>query len=142
MDISVLATATAAALLPLLTKGAEKFVEEFGKDAYGRAKTALDKLRERLKGKPEAEKALVAGEGAAIPQATAALVETVQAELVDSPDFARELSPLIQELAVFMLAAAVTRPAGDVYDIKAKIVGVAGPGGQATFNLGSDALKE
>lgn len=44
MDISVLAPATAAALSPLLTKGAEKFVEEFGKDAYSKAKTVLSKI--------------------------------------------------------------------------------------------------
>jgi len=142
MDIPTLAAATAAALSPLLTKGAEKFVEEFGKDAYGQAKAALDTLRRRLRGKPEAEKALAPDEEAPTPQAATALAGVVQAELADDPDFARELSPLVQELAVLMLAATVTRPVGDTYDIKAKIVGVAGPGGQATFNLDADVLKE
>jgi len=137
MDIPVLAAATAAALSPLLTKGAEKFVEEFGKDAYSQAKAALDKLRERLKGKPKAEKAIAACEQAT-PQATAALAEVVQVELADNPAFAGELSPLIQELAVFMLAAAITRPAGDVYDIKAKTIGVVGPKGRATFHFGDE----
>jgi hypothetical protein len=142
MDINVLAAATAAALAPLLASGAEKFAEEFGKDAYSKTKLALDKLRERLKGKPEAEKALALPETAATFQAATGLAEVVQAELVDSPDFVQELAPLIQEVAVLILAAAVSRPGGDVYDIKANIVGVAGPGGQATFNLGPDALDE
>jgi hypothetical protein len=142
VDISVLAAATAAALAPLLASGAEKFAEEFGKDAYSRSKLALDKLRQRLKGKPEAEKALALPEGTDTFQAATGLAEVVQAELVDSPDFVQELSPLVQELAVLMLAAAVNRPGGDVYDIKAKIVGVAGPGGQATFNLGPETLDE
>ncbi len=142
MDINVLATATAAALLPLLARGAEKFAEEFGKDAYSKTKLALDKLRERLKGKSEAGEALAIGDGAVTTQAATGLAEVVQAELVDNPDFAQELSPLIQEVAMLMLAATVSRPAGDVYDIKAKIVGVAGPGGQATFNLGPDSIEE
>ncbi len=51
MDISVLAAATAAAISPLLVKGAEKFVEESGKDAYSKTNKlgSVDRLH-RLPG--------------------------------------------------------------------------------------------
>jgi hypothetical protein len=140
MELSLLANAAAAALSPLLAKGAGKFAEEFGKDAYNKAKVGLDALRSRLTGKPGAEKALTACERAD-PKGTVQLAGVVQAELAANPVFAGELIPLIQELAVFMLAASVSRPGGDVYNIEAKILGVAGPQGQATFHLGDDALK-
>jgi len=132
MDVAALA---AALLAPLLAKGAEKFAEEFGKDAYGKGKALLERVRNRLKGKPKAEKALVACEQSPGPESQAALAEVVQGELVASPDLARELAPLVQELAALVQASGA---AGPKYQVAAKIVGAVGDSAQATFHLGED----
>lgn len=139
MDIAALAATAAAVLAPLLAKGAEKFAEEFGKDAYEKGKTLLDRVPGRLKGKPEAEKALVACERLPGPESEAALAQVIQGELVASPDLARELAPLLQELAVLMEAAGAMGPK---YQVAAKIVGAVGDSAQATFHLGKEALED
>lgn len=139
MDVAALATAVAAVVAPLLAKGAEKFVEEFGKDAYERGKALLGRVRNRLKGKPEAEKALVACEQASGPESQQVLAQVIEGELVASPDLAHELAPLVQELAALMEAASAASPK---YQVAAKIVGALGDSAQATFYLDKDALKD
>ena len=139
MDVAALAAAAAAAIAPLLAKGAEKFVEEFGKDAYEKGKLLLDRVRGRLKGKPKAEKALADCERAPGPESQAALAQVVQGELVASPELARELAPLVQELAALVQAAGT---AGPKYQTAAKIVGAVGDGAQATFHLDKEVLED
>jgi len=132
MDISALSVAVAAALAPMLAKGAEKFAEEFGKDVYEKGKTLLDRVRSRLKGKPEVEKALAVCEQSPGPESEVALAQVIEGELVASPDLARELVPLVQELAALVQVSAA---AGPKYQVAAKIVGAVGNGAQATFHL-------
>ena len=139
MDVVALAATAAAVAAPLLAKGAEKFVEEFGKDAYGKAKTLLDRVRGRLKGKPRGEKAIVACEQSSSPESQAALAQVIQGELVASPDLACELAPLVRELAALVQATGATGPK---YQTAAKIVGAVGDGAQATFHLGKEVLED
>ena len=135
MDVAALAAAAAAALAPFLAKGAEKFVEEFGKDTYEKGKALLDRVRKRVRGKPEAEKALATCEQSPGPESQAALAEVIEGELITSPDLARELAPLIQELAALVQTASATGPK---YQVAAKIVGAVGDHAQATFHLDED----
>ena len=139
MDVAALAMAVAAVLAPLLAKGAEKFAEEFGQDAYEKGKALLDRIHNRLKGKPKAEKALADCEHSPGPKSQQALAQVVQGELVASPEWVPQLSPLVQELTALMQAAAA---AGPKYQVAAKIVGAVGDNAQATFHLGKDALKD
>jgi len=139
MDAATLAATLAAALAALLAKGAEKFAEEFGKDAYEKGKTLLSRVRKRLKGKPKAEKALAACEQAPGPESEAALAQVIEGEVVASPDLARELAPLVRELATLMEARSATGPK---YQVAAKIVGAVGNGAQATLHLGKKALED
>ena len=135
MDVAALGAAVAAVVAPLLAKGAEKFVEEFGKDAYGKGKALLGRVRNRLKGKPKAEKALAACEQAPGPENQQALAQVIEGELVASPDLAHELAPLAQELAALIETASAASPK---YQVAAKIVGAVGDGAQVTFHLGED----
>ena len=139
MDVTTLASAVSAAIVPLLTKGAEKFIEEFGKDTYGKAKKLLDRVRGRLKGKPEGQQALVACEQSPGPESQAALVQVVEGELVASPELVTDLAPLVQELAALMQAAGEVGPK---YQVAARVVGAVGDDAQATFHLGKDALED
>jgi len=139
MDLATLAAAAAALVAPLLAKGAEKFVEEFGKDAYGKAKALLDRVRGRLKQKPEAEKALVACEQSPGPQSQMALAQAIEGELVASPDLAGELAGLVRELEALVQMAGA---AGPKYQVAAKIVGVVGDHAQATLHLGKETLED
>jgi hypothetical protein len=136
MDPTTLAAAAAAALASLLAKGAEKFAEEFGKDAYEKGKDLLARVRKSLKGKPEAQKALTACEEAPGAESEAALAQAIEGELVVIPDLAREWTPLLQELAGLLRA---TDPR---YHVEAKIVGAVGDGAQATFHLDPEALED
>lgn len=135
MDVAALGATVVAVVAPLLAKGAEKFVEEFGKDAYERGKALLSRVRNRLKGKPEAEKALAACEQSPGPESQQALAQVIEGELVASPDLAHELAPLVQELAALIEIASAASPK---YQVAAKIVGAVGDGAQATFHLGED----
>ena len=135
MDVAALAAAAAAALAPLLVKGAEKFVEEFGEDAYEKGKALLERVQKRVKGKPEVEKALATCEQSPGPESQTALAEVIEGELVTSPDLARELAPLIQELTALVAAASATGPK---YQVAARIVGAVGDHAQATFHLDED----
>lgn len=137
MDVAALAAAAAAVVAPLLAKGAGKFAEEFGKDAYEKGKGLLGRVRNRLKGKPEAEEALAVCEQSPGPESQTALAQVIEGELVASPDLARELAPLVQELAALI---ETTNAAGPRYQVAAKIVGAVGEGAQATFHLDKDAL--
>ncbi len=137
MDVAALAAAAAAVVAPLLAKGAGKFAEEFGKDAYEKGKGLLGRVRNRLKGKPEAEKALAVCEQSPGPESQTALAQVIEGELVASPDLAQELAPLVQELVALIES---TNAAGPRYQVAAKIVGAVGEGAQATFHLDKDAL--
>jgi hypothetical protein len=139
MDVATLATTVAVAVAPLLAKGAEKFVEEFGKDVYEKSKTLLDRVRKRLKGKPTAEKALVACEQSPGPESQTALAEVIQGELVADQALASQLAPLAQELAVLVHVTGVTAPK---YQVTAKVIGAVGDHAQATLHLGQDALAD
>jgi hypothetical protein len=139
MDVATLATTAAATLAPLLAKGAGKFVEEFGKDAYEKGKDLLDRVRNRLKGKPEAEKAITVCEQSPGPESQTALAEVIEGELIASPSLVGELAPLVQELTALMEVASATGPK---YQVAAKIVGAVGDRPQATFHLGKDALED
>jgi len=139
VDVAALAMTVAAVLAPLLAKGAEKFAEEFGQDAYEKSKALLDRVRSRLKGKPKIERALVNCERSPDSESQTALAEAIQGELVTSPELVPELTSLVQELTALMQAAAA---AGPKYQVAAKIVGAVGDGSQAIFHLGKDALKD
>lgn len=139
MNVAALASAVATVLVPLLTKGAESFVEEYGKDAYGKAKKLLDRVRGRLKDKPEGRRALVACEQSPGPESQAALAQVVEGELVASPELVTDLAPLVRELAALMRAAG---EGGPKYQVAAKVVGAVGDDAQVTLNLGKDALED
>jgi len=135
MDPATLSVAIVAALGSLLGKGAEKFVEEFGKDAYQKAKDLLNRVRERAADSPKAEEALTAFERAPGPESEEALAHAVKEELVAAPDFASALIPLVRELMTLMEAAG---EAESRYRVNARIVGAVGDGAQATFYLGEE----
>jgi len=139
MNKATLAASAAAVLAPLLAKGAEKFAQEFGKEAYQKSKALLERLRARLKGKPESQKALVACEQAPGRESQAALTQAIEAEMSADPDLARALAPLIEELTALVRAAGAASPK---YQVASKIVGALGDGAQATFHLDRDALED
>jgi len=136
VDVSALAAGVAAALTPYLVKGADKFAEEFGKDAYEKAGALLAALRRRLTGKPEGEQALTNCESAPTPENQAALAQVVEGELVaelDGAAFAAEIAPLVETLTSLMKAAATT--AGGQFVISAETIGAVGPHAQATIHI-------
>lgn len=136
VDISTLATTVVAALTPYLVKGASKFAEEFGKDAYEKAGALLAALRRRLTDKPEGEQALANCEAAPTPENQTALAQVVKGELAAEPDgaaFAAEIAPLVEALTPLLRAAATT--AGGQFVISAETVGAVGPHAQATFHI-------
>lgn len=139
MDVPELATAIAALLAPFLAKGAEKFVEEFGKDAYAKSKALLARVRRRFRGKPQAERALAECQRAPGPESQQALAEAIQGELVASPRLAHNWAPLAQELAALLERA---RPAGPKYQVAAKVVGAVGDDARVTLRLDKDALND
>ena len=136
VDISALATSVVAVLTPYLVKGASKFAEEFGKDAYEKAGTLLTALRSRLAGKPKGEQALTNCEAAPTPENQTALAQVVKGELVAEPDgaaFAAEIAPLVEALTPLLRAAATA--AGGQFVISAETVGAVGPQAQATIHI-------
>ena len=136
VDVSALAAGVAAALTPYLVKGAGKFAEEFGKDAYEKAGALLAALRRRLAGKPEGAQALANCEAAPTPENQAALAQVVKGELVAEPDgvaFAAEIAPLVEALTPLLRAAATT--AGGQFVISAETIGAVGPQAQATVHI-------
>lgn len=136
IDVSALATGVVAALTPYLIKGAGKFAEEFGKDAYEKAGALLAALRQRLAGKPRAEQVLANCETAPTPENQAALAKVVEGELVAEPGgaaFAAEIAPLVEALTPLLRAAATT--AGGQFVISAETIGAVGPHAQATIHI-------
>jgi hypothetical protein len=136
VDVSALAAGVAAALTPYLVKGADTFAEEFGKDAYEKARALLAALRRRLAGKPQGEQALANCESAPTPENQAALAQVVEGELVTEPDgaaFAAEIAPLVETLTSLMKAVATT--AGGQFVISAETIGAVGPHAQATIHI-------
>jgi len=136
VDVSTLAAGAVAALAPYLVKGAGKFAEEFGKDAYEKAGALLAALRKRLAGKPQGEQALVNCERAPTPENQAALIQEVKGELVVEPDgtaFVAEIAPLVEALTPLLQAAATA--AGGQFVISAETIGAVGPQAQATIHI-------
>jgi len=136
VDISALATSVVAVLTPYLVKGAGKFAEEFGKDAYEKTGALLAALRRRLAGKPKGEQTLANCEAAPTPENQTALAQVVEGELVAEPDgaaFATEIAPLVEALTPLLRAAATT--AGGQFVISAETVGAVGPHAQATIHI-------
>lgn len=136
VDVSALAAGAVAALAPYLVKGAGKFAEEFGKDAYEKAGVLLAALRKRLAGRPKSEQVLANCEAAPTPENQAALAQVVEAELVAEPDgaaFAAEIAPLVETLTPLLRAAAAT--AGGQFVISADTIGAVGPHAQATIHI-------
>jgi hypothetical protein len=136
IDISALATSIVAVLAPYLAKGASKFAEEFGKDAYEKAEALLAALRRRLAGKPQGEQALANCETAPTPENQTALAQVVKGELVAEPEgvaFAAEVIPLVEALTPLLRSAAAT--AGGQFMISADTIGAVGPHAQATIHI-------
>ncbi len=136
VDVSALATGVVAALTPYLIKGAGKFAEEFGKDAYEKAEALLAALRRRLAGKPKGEQALANCETAPTPENQAALAKAVEGELAAEPEgaaFATEIASLVETLTPLLRAAATT--AGGQFVINAETIGAVGPHAQATIHI-------
>lgn len=136
VDVSALAAGAVAALIPYLVKGAGKFAEEFGKDAYGKAGALLAALRRRLAGQPKGEQALANCEAAPTPENQAALAQVVKGELVAESDgaaFAAEIAPLVEALTPLLRAATAT--AGGQFVISADTIGAVGSHAQATIHI-------
>ncbi|HEY4687694.1 MAG TPA: hypothetical protein VIK33_00135 [Anaerolineae bacterium] len=131
MDIGAFLAQLAVALSPYAAKGAEKAAEKIAEDVYGKAKGILSALRNRLRGKPEAERALAKYEAEpASPENQTALAETLQQAVVAQPDFQRELLALAQSL---LNAVQTANTRGAKFQIVANQIIGAGDGN--TFNF-------
>ncbi len=131
MDFNVFLAQLAIALSPYAAKGAGKVAEKLAEDVYGKAKGIVGRLRERLRGRPEAETALTHYE--ADPNDAAhqtALADVLKQEAVAQPDLQRELVALAQSLTETLQTA---NQGGAKYQIVANQIIGAGDGN--TFNF-------
>ena len=131
MDIGAFLAQLAIALAPYAAKGAGKAAEKIAEDVYGKAKGIVSALRDRLKGKSNAETALTQYEaepGQTEPQT--ALAEVLRQEAQAQPEFQRELLALARSLVDALQAA---ERGGAKYQIVANQI--IGAGDQHTFTF-------
>jgi hypothetical protein len=131
MDIGAFVAQLAIALSPYAAKGVEKAAEKIAEDVYGKAKGIIGALRDRLRGKPQAETALAKYE--AEPDKAenqTALAQALQLAVEAQPELQRELLALAQSLVEALQAA---NQRGAKYQIMAQQI--IGAGDYNTFNF-------
>lgn len=131
MDVGAFVASLAVVLTPYAVKGAEKIAGKVAEDVYDKVKGILGSIRNRLRGKPEAETALEKFEAEpANAETQAALIETLRQQTAAQPDFQEELLKLAQSLVETLKDA---NERGAKYKIDAdQIIGV---GDHNTFNF-------
>ena len=101
MDAVTIVTAALTALTPYLAKGAEKFIQEMGSDAYEKTKNLFSTLKAKWAGEEKTAVALQNYEQA--PQLYEPVIENLLKEKIENdPDLKTELTNQLQEMAPLM----------------------------------------
>jgi hypothetical protein len=98
MDFGTIAAMASSMLAPYIAKGGEAFASEFGKSASQKIGDLSHLIKNRFKGDKDAEAILDLVEKNPQSKArVASLGEEINEKMMKDPDFARELSAMIEQ---------------------------------------------
>lgn len=120
MELASLVTAVMTVITPFVKKGAEEFIGGAGKDAYEKAKTIFNKLKERWAGAEDKEALSLLNNFEKKPERYQLILEEVlQENLAQDKELFDQLSILFQEIAPKLEVIQNMNEASDVTGLKA-----------------------
>lgn len=121
MELASLVTAVMTVITPFVKKGAEEFIGGAGKDAYEKAKTIFNKLKERWARDEDKEALSLLNNFEKKPERYQLILEEVlQENLAQDKELFDQLSILFQEIAPKLEVIQNMNEAEDVTGLKAK----------------------
>jgi hypothetical protein len=120
MELASLITAVMTVITPFVKKGAEEFIASAGKDAYEKAKTIFNRLKERWTGDEDKEALSLLSNFEKRPDRYHLILEEVlQEKLGQDKELFNQLSLLFQEIAPKLEVIQNMNEAEDVTGLKA-----------------------